>query len=185
MLQQGALVREGEVEAEVARVLPEELLAQELPHAARIHPRLLLLLLPHLLPRHGCCSASLTSPRHQIGHAGVSGQGLPSPKEGMQPAWACAGLLDARTAHQVCRCQHPYPRPLPNAILQPAVVSAWQGRWCKQKQRRSCAESASPPPATARSCCLLQDRCRLPGCHARDSEIAHTWLALQLLSCCC
>ena len=37
VLQQGALVREGEVEAQVPRVLPEAHLAQELRHAVLVH----------------------------------------------------------------------------------------------------------------------------------------------------
>ena len=48
MLQEGALVREGEVEAQVAGVLPEEGLAQEFPHTALVRARLLPALLQDL-----------------------------------------------------------------------------------------------------------------------------------------
>ena len=59
VLQQGALVREGEVEAQVAGVLPEEGLAQELPHAALVHARL-----PPALPQNlrACLSAAACPP---------------------------------------------------------------------------------------------------------------------------
>ena len=50
MLQQAALVGEGEVEGQVARVLPEAHLAQKLSHAGLVHAwsSHVLLGLPHL-----------------------------------------------------------------------------------------------------------------------------------------
>ena len=53
VLQEGALVREGEVEAQVAGVLPEEGLAQEFPHTALVHARL-----PPALPQYLCTCPS-------------------------------------------------------------------------------------------------------------------------------